>query len=83
MQIYQGIVKGLESIGVDTAFGGNGENIALVMTGGGVDKLGTAFGSVAAQRMPPSISCKQRHWRTDRPLTPAIGESRSFRPHRS
>jgi acetolactate synthase I/II/III large subunit len=28
MQIYQGIVKGLESIGVDTAFGGNGENIA-------------------------------------------------------
>jgi hypothetical protein len=25
MQIYQGIVKGLESIGVDTAFGGNGE----------------------------------------------------------
>ncbi|MGB7871813.1 MAG: hypothetical protein WBM01_26735 [Mycobacterium sp.] len=28
MQIYQGIVKGLESIGVDKAFGGNGENIA-------------------------------------------------------
>jgi len=27
MQIYEGIVKGLESIGVDTAFGGNGENI--------------------------------------------------------
>jgi acetolactate synthase I/II/III large subunit len=28
MQIYQGIVKGLERIGVDTAFGGNGENSA-------------------------------------------------------
>ena len=28
MQIYQAIVKGLENVGVDTAFGGNGENIA-------------------------------------------------------
>jgi hypothetical protein len=28
MQIYQGIVKDLESIGVDRSFGGNGENIA-------------------------------------------------------
>jgi hypothetical protein len=28
MEISQGIVKGLESTGVDTAFGGNGENIA-------------------------------------------------------
>src|SRR4051812_34656537 len=28
MQVYEAIVKGLESAGVDTAFGGNGENIA-------------------------------------------------------
>ncbi|OBG30223.1 thiamine pyrophosphate-binding protein [Mycobacterium sp. 852002-51057_SCH5723018] len=28
MHVYEAIVKGLESIGVDTAFGGNGENIA-------------------------------------------------------
>ncbi|GAA4491584.1 acetolactate synthase large subunit [Rhodococcus olei] len=28
LQIYQTIAKGLESIGVETAFGGNGENIA-------------------------------------------------------
>lgn len=28
MQVYEAVVKGLESIGVETAFGGNGENIA-------------------------------------------------------
>ena len=28
MHVYEAIVNGLESIGVDTAFGGNGENIA-------------------------------------------------------
>jgi acetolactate synthase I/II/III large subunit len=28
MQVYEAIVKGLESAGVDTVFGGNGENIA-------------------------------------------------------
>lgn len=28
MQVYEAVVKGLESAGVDTAFGGNGENIA-------------------------------------------------------
>lgn len=28
MQVYEAVVKGLESVGVDTAFGGNGENIA-------------------------------------------------------
>ncbi|GLX00252.1 thiamine pyrophosphate-binding protein [Microtetraspora sp. NBRC 16547] len=28
MQVYEALVKGLESAGVDTAFGGNGENIA-------------------------------------------------------
>jgi thiamine pyrophosphate-dependent acetolactate synthase large subunit-like protein len=28
MQVYQAIVRGLESLGVRTAFGGNGENIA-------------------------------------------------------
>jgi len=28
MNVYEAIVKGLESVGVDTAFGGNGENIA-------------------------------------------------------
>ena len=28
MDVYEAIVKGLESAGVDTAFGGNGENIA-------------------------------------------------------
>src|SRR5262245_51062675 len=28
MQVYEAIVKGLESAGVDTAFGGNGENVA-------------------------------------------------------
>jgi acetolactate synthase-1/2/3 large subunit len=28
MQVYEAIVKGLESIGVETAYGGNGENIA-------------------------------------------------------
>jgi acetolactate synthase-1/2/3 large subunit len=28
MQVYEALVKGLESVGVDTAFGGNGENIA-------------------------------------------------------
>jgi hypothetical protein len=28
MQVYEAAVKGLESAGVDTAFGGNGENIA-------------------------------------------------------
>jgi acetolactate synthase-1/2/3 large subunit len=28
MQVYEAIVKGLESAGVETAFGGNGENIA-------------------------------------------------------
>ncbi|MFF4764554.1 thiamine pyrophosphate-binding protein [Streptomyces sp. NPDC001292] len=28
MRVYEAIVKGLESAGVDTAFGGNGENIA-------------------------------------------------------
>jgi len=28
MHVYEAIVKGLESVGVDTAFGGNGENIA-------------------------------------------------------
>lgn len=28
MQVYEAIVKGLESVGVETAFGGNGENIA-------------------------------------------------------
>ncbi|MGW2089457.1 thiamine pyrophosphate-binding protein [Streptomyces sp. NPDC001880] len=28
MQVYEAIVRGLESAGVDTAFGGNGENIA-------------------------------------------------------
>jgi acetolactate synthase I/II/III large subunit len=28
MHVYEAMVKGLESAGVDTAFGGNGENIA-------------------------------------------------------
>ena len=28
MQVYESIVRGLESLGVTTAFGGNGENIA-------------------------------------------------------
>src|SRR5262245_54707517 len=28
MQVYEAIVKGLESAGVDTAFGGNGGNVA-------------------------------------------------------
>ena len=28
MKVYEAIVKGLESIGVETAYGGNGENIA-------------------------------------------------------
>lgn len=28
MQVYEAVVKGLESAGVDTAFGGNGENVA-------------------------------------------------------
>jgi acetolactate synthase-1/2/3 large subunit len=28
MQVYEAIVKGLENVGVDNAFGGNGENIA-------------------------------------------------------
>src|SRR5215212_7017522 len=28
MQVYEAVVQGLESAGVDTAFGGNGENIA-------------------------------------------------------
>jgi acetolactate synthase I/II/III large subunit len=28
MQVYEAIVRGLENVGVDTAFGGNGENIA-------------------------------------------------------
>ena len=28
MQVYEALVKGLESAGVDTAFGGNGENVA-------------------------------------------------------
>ncbi|CAN5651757.1 acetolactate synthase large subunit [soil metagenome] len=28
MQVYEAIVKGLENVGVETAFGGNGENIA-------------------------------------------------------
>src|SRR5919108_1497243 len=28
MNVYEAIVKGLESAGVETAFGGNGENIA-------------------------------------------------------
>ena len=28
MKVYEAVVKGLESAGVDTAFGGNGENIA-------------------------------------------------------
>jgi thiamine pyrophosphate-dependent acetolactate synthase large subunit-like protein len=31
MQVYEAIVKGLESAGVDTAFGGNGENVASLM----------------------------------------------------
>jgi len=31
MQVYEAIVKGLESAGVNTAFGGNGENVASVM----------------------------------------------------
>src|SRR5215217_4801268 len=30
MNVYEAIVKSLESAGVDTAFGGNGENIALL-----------------------------------------------------
>ena len=30
MNVYEAIVKSLESVGVDTAFGGNGENIALL-----------------------------------------------------
>ncbi|MFF9090917.1 thiamine pyrophosphate-binding protein [Streptomyces sp. NPDC014991] len=28
MQVYEAVVRGLESVGVDTAFGGNGGNIA-------------------------------------------------------
>jgi glyoxylate carboligase len=28
MQVHEAIVKGLEGIGVGTAFGGNGENVA-------------------------------------------------------
>ncbi len=31
MQVYEAIVKGLESIGVEAAFGGNGENVASLM----------------------------------------------------
>jgi acetolactate synthase I/II/III large subunit len=31
MQVYEAIVTGLESAGVDTAFGGNGENVASLM----------------------------------------------------
>ncbi|MFI0712402.1 thiamine pyrophosphate-binding protein [Streptomyces inhibens] len=31
MKVYEAVVKGLESAGVDTAFGGNGENIASLM----------------------------------------------------
>ena len=31
MQVYEAVVKGLESAGVETAFGGNGENIASLM----------------------------------------------------
>jgi acetolactate synthase-1/2/3 large subunit len=31
MQVYEAVVKGLESAGVDTAFGGNGENVASLM----------------------------------------------------
>ncbi|WP_043628999.1 thiamine pyrophosphate-binding protein [Nonomuraea candida] len=31
MKVYEAIVKGLESAGVDTAFGGNGENVASLM----------------------------------------------------
>ncbi|WP_433463420.1 thiamine pyrophosphate-binding protein [Spirillospora sp. CA-128828] len=31
MQVYEALVKGLESAGVDTAFGGNGENVASLM----------------------------------------------------
>src|SRR6476646_8485774 len=31
MQVYEAVVKGIESAGVDTAFGGNGENVASLM----------------------------------------------------
>lgn len=31
MEVYEAVVKGLESSGVETAFGGNGENIASLM----------------------------------------------------
>ena len=31
MDVYEAMVKGLESAGVDTAFGGNGENVASLM----------------------------------------------------
>ena len=31
MEVYEAVVKGLESAGVETAFGGNGENVASLM----------------------------------------------------
>jgi acetolactate synthase I/II/III large subunit len=31
VEVYEAVVKGLESAGVDTAFGGNGENVASLM----------------------------------------------------
>jgi len=31
VQVYEAVVRGLESAGVDTAFGGNGENVASLM----------------------------------------------------
>ena len=51
MQVYQAIVKGLESVGVDAAFGGNGENIAslaVALKHSGIRPIATRHEQAAA-----------------------------------
>jgi acetolactate synthase I/II/III large subunit len=51
MHVYEAIVKGLESVGVDTAFGGNGENIAsltVALKHSGIRAIATRHEQAAA-----------------------------------
>ena len=72
MKVYEAIVKGLEGVGVEAAFGGAGENAAGLML--------ALKHSKRIRRSSPATSRRPRSWPAATPCTPTSSASASPPP---